>query len=608
VTAADELKLIVTAVGAPDDLITLLAVAAPLARACGGTVVPLCITEERERPNWLRVPDELQDVVEEPVLLHHTNAAKGILSYLRHTSPDLLLLEWSGEISRGRYLLGRTLDPILQYAPCNVAVLRTGENPADFRERMASVKRILVPSGGGPNASLALHIARHLSDGAETTPLRVASTSLGPTAVLAQWDMLKASLGDDLTDERLRPRVVQAGDVVEGILEQAADGHELVLIGATQESLVDRLIFGNLPQTLASRLDLPLIIVRRRDPVASGVLRQARWRVLNLMTQLTEDERIRVYRQVRRNARTSNDFYVMMMGATGIATLGLMLNSSAVIIGAMLVAPLMAALLGIGMGIVQGDSRLVRMALRTTVLGIVVAIAVSMTIGLLVPERKLTSEMLGRCSPTILDLAIALISGAAAAYASAHKDVSGALTGTAIAVALVPPLATFGLLAVGGELQLASGALLLFLTNLIAIVSAVALVLLWVGFRPNTSELRNAKTFRSGIAGSLAVLCAITVLLGVLTARSYRAARFDATVELVLKSQVSAMGAGAELEAWQVSPQPDGTLSIKAQIASGEEITPEQASALQQSLAHNLGRSVAVSLQVLPTTHLDALP
>lgn len=607
-TTANELKRIVVAVGAPDDLIALLALAAPLARSCGGSVVPLCITSERERPNWLRVPLELQDVVEEPVLLYHTNPAKAILSYLRNATPDLLLLEWNGEISRGRYLLGRTLDPVLQFAPCNVAVLRTGENPSCFRERMASLQRILVPSAGGPNASLALQMARRLSDTGETTPLRVASASLGPTAVLAQWDMLKASLGDDLLDDRLHPRVVQSHDVVEGIVEQAQQGYELVLIGASQESLVDRLIFGNLPQTLSSRLDLPLVIVRQRDTLASGVLRQARWRLLNLMTQLTEDERIQVYRQVRRNARTSNDFYVMMMAATSIAALGLMLDSSAVIIGAMLVAPLMSALVGIGMGIVQGDSRLLRMAVRTTLLGVIVAVVVSMGVSVLLPERRITGEMLGRCSPTVLDLVVALISGAAAAYASARKEVSGALSGVAIAVALVPPLATFGLLAAGGELRLASGALLFFLTNLIGIVSAVALVFLWVGFRPETSELRKARTFRGGIMGSLTLLCAVTVLLGVLTARSYREARFDATVEIVLRGQVAALGSDAELEHWEVTTRDDGALAIKVRISASEDMTPEQARSLQESLVHNLERPVAVSLQRLPTTNLAATP
>ena len=118
--------------------------------------------------------------------------------------------------------------------------------------------------------------------------------------------------------------------------------------------------------------------------------------------------------------------------------------------------------------------------------------------------------MLGRCSPTLLDLAVALVSGAAAAYATTRKDVATALSGVAIAVALAPPLATFGLLMATGEFRLASGALLLFLTNLVAIVSAVVAVFLWVGFRPNIAEQLRARTFKSGIAGTLVVLVTVT--------------------------------------------------------------------------------------------------
>jgi uncharacterized hydrophobic protein (TIGR00271 family) len=600
----DEIRNIVAAVGGPDDLIVLLAVAAPLARSQGGSVTPLYITDGHERPTWLRVPEELADVVEEPVLLSHQEPAQAILSYIRHTEPDLLLLEWDGEISRGRYLLGRTLDRVIQFAPCNVAVLRVGAKPSSFRDRMATIEQILVPSGGGPNASLALSLALGMASEAQVTVLRVASTDLGPTAVTAQWEMLRAAIGPALADERLRPRVVRASNVVEGIVNEAQQGYGLVLVGATQESLIDRLVFGNLPQDLSARLPLPLMIIRRRDPMGAEVLRHARWRLVNLMTQLTENERVSVYRQVRRHARTSDDFYVMMMASAGIASMGLLLNSAAVIIGAMLVAPLMAALVGIGMGIVQGDSRLLRLAIRTAVLGMLVALIVSMGIALALPEHRLTSEMLGRCSPNLLDLAVALVSGAAAAYATTRKDVATALSGVAIAVALVPPLATFGLLSVMSELRLALGALLLFLTNLAAIVSAVMVVFLWVGFRPNIAERLHARTFRGGIAGALTMLITITAILGLLTARSIRTARLNATVEILLANQVAGLGPGAEMEEWSIATEADGSLRLRVRIAAAEDVAPEQARALQNSLAHNLGRPVALSLQIVPTTHL----
>jgi len=137
---------------------------------------------------------------------------------------------------------------------------------------------------------------------------------------------------------------------------------------------VDRLLFGNLPQRLSEQIEQPLIIVRRRDPFAQHALRQARWRLLQTLPQLTMQERIGIYQTVRRGARTDADFYVMMILATAIAALGLLLNSSAVIIGAMIIAPLMSALLGLSLGVVQGDFWLVRVSLRTLLLGIVLSL------------------------------------------------------------------------------------------------------------------------------------------------------------------------------------------------------------------------------------------
>ncbi len=120
---------------------------------------------------------------------------------------------------------------------------------------------------------------------------------------------------------------------------------------------------------LASRSPLPVIIVRRHEPRPAAILRRLRWRLLNALPQLSMDERIEVYRQVRRNARIRTDFLVMTILAAAIASLGLLLNSPAVIIGAMVVAPLMSSLLGAGMGIVQGDLALLRQSMRTLLTG-----------------------------------------------------------------------------------------------------------------------------------------------------------------------------------------------------------------------------------------------
>jgi len=369
-----------------------------------------------------------------------------------------------------------------------VAILSTDEKPAEFARRIGNLDRILVPSAGGPNAAMAISLALELSPSASVTALRVAKRTLGRTAISAQRQILESNLERFEDRSRIFPRVALADGVAQGILEQARQACDLLLIGATRESLVDRVLFGNLPQQLALRSPVPVLIVRMRESGAAQALRQARWRILRTLPQLTLAERITIYRQVRRGVRTDTDFYVMMILSAAIASLGLLLDSASIIIGAMLIAPLMSSLLGVALSVVQGDSWMLHISLRTTILGVLVVLGVSAILGLVMPEKRITGEMLGRTSPNLLDLAVALTSGAAAAYATSRKNVASALPGVAIAVALVPPLATVGLTFAAGDAPAGLGALLLAATNLAAIVSAATLIFLWMAFHPERAS------------------------------------------------------------------------------------------------------------------------
>ena len=599
---------ILVAIGEPNHLAVLLALAVPLAQARKGKVTALCVGKDEEPPPWLTIPADMQDVVDEPTFIHDDDVSGAILSTARRLHADLLLLHWKGKPSRGRYLLGRTLDPVIQAAPCDVAVLRVEEKPTAFVERMSHLSCVLVPLGGGPNATLALDMALDLGPDAQVTALRVANKNLGSTAVSAQWDALHTALEPRAEEMGLRPQVRLASGIVEGILDEAAQCCDLVLLGATRESLVDRLLFGNLPQKVALKLPLPLVIVRRCDPGAVAALRRVRWRLLNLLPQLTLDERVAIYHQVRRGTRTSTDFYVMMTLSAAIASLGLLLSSPTVIIGAMLMAPMMSALIGVGMGIVQGDIWLLRPSLRTTALGAFLVIGISGLVGLVVPGRRITEEMLGRSSPTLIDLAVALVSGAAAAYAIARRDVASALAGVAIAVALVPPLATLGLAAISGDGQVAFGASLLFLTNLAAIVSAAAVVFLWMGFRPNIGEEIRARTFKGGLLGTAVLLLCITVILGVLTVGSIRHSLFRGAVQRALVGEIGEMGSEVRLISWDMrNPPSEHTVQIDVSVEASRSISREEVLTLRERLAAQLRRSVQLSFTVIPATHFDLL-
>lgn len=165
----------------------------------------------------------------------------------------------------------------------------------------------------------------------------------------------------------------------------------------------------------------------------------------------------------------------MMSLASVLASLGLMEGSTAVVIGAMLVAPLMGPLLAAGLAVTQGDFNLFKTASGATLVGMLIGFSIALVLGLL-NQSEPSLEVEARNNPTIFDLAIAFASGMAAAYARARPNVAATLAGVAIAAALVPPLAVVGLALTSGRPFLAANAAVLLVTNVIAITLGAALV------------------------------------------------------------------------------------------------------------------------------------
>jgi uncharacterized hydrophobic protein (TIGR00271 family) len=162
-------------------------------------------------------------------------------------------------------------------------------------------------------------------------------------------------------------------------------------------------------------------------------------------------------------------FIVLLVLASCIATYGLLGDSVAVVIGAMIVAPLMLPIMGLAFSVSVGDQRAIGNTLVVSLLGIVTAVAVGFLLTLpiaQVTKPEAIQQIMIRTAPHLLDLMAALMTGLAGAFALARKDVSDTLPGVAIAVSLVPPLANAGILFAAGEPGLASGSLLLFGTKL----------------------------------------------------------------------------------------------------------------------------------------------
>ncbi len=629
---------VVAAVGDPAQLGPLLAVSCALVRAHDGQVTLLSVTPDGERPEWLVAPEVCHGVPVKVMARLGHSAGGAILAMVRESAPDLLLLGWRGSPGRGQYLAGSTLDPVIRKAPCDIAVMRTDKDADHLADALARVQRTLVLFGGGPNAVLALELALNLSPQVQVTVLNVAQISQGRAGVNLGREQLAAALAPWADDERVQPKVVQAPGIIGGILNEARSGYDLVLVGASHESYIDRVLFGNVPQTVASVSPAPTIIVKRRVRREENVLRRTWQRLVAELPSLTVAERVEAYRAVRRGARPDVDFFLMIGLSATIAALGLLLNSPAVIIGAMLVAPLMSAIVGLGLGVVQGDLRLLRLAAGATLRGMGLAIVVAMLIGFIVPGATPTPEILGRTHPSLLDLGIALASGAAGAYALCRKDVSASLPGVAIAAALVPPLATVGIGLALRRGEIAGGALLLFLTNLVAISAAGGLVFLGLGFRPELDVRSRARVFKGGVISVAVLLLAVTVPLGLLTANSLREANLNRTIQKVLKEEVATMGR-VELVGWHiaalVATEPtvpletghvdlieaeqaisveagqtvaDGeTLRLEVQVRATRTLYYQEVVDLQTRVAGRLQRPVALVLTVIPVTQLDPI-
>ena len=205
---------------------------------------------------------------------------------------------------------------------------------------------------------------------------------------------------------------------------------------------------------------------------------------------LNADEKMVVTQDIRQFATSSFDFFLLVVLSCSIATLGLITNSPAVIIGAMLVAPLMSPIIGIGMSSITGDSLLARNSATALLRGATLAVLLSSLMTVVnvnlpfVVLQELPGEVLARTHPSPIDLVIALAGGLAAAYALTRPNISAALPGVAIATALMPPLCTVGIGVALTRWDVAGGALLLFITNAITIAFAAALVFFLRGFLP----------------------------------------------------------------------------------------------------------------------------
>ena len=235
------------------------------------------------------------------------------------------------------------------------------------------------------------------------------------------------------------------------------------------------------------------------------------------------DERIEVLKRLipDQDRKWLIRFFLMLTLSVTIAVMGLAANSVAVVIGAMLIAPLMTPIMSFSAAVGLGLGRRAIQAVVVVGIGSLWSLVYSIVLSRLLPSLELGSEILGRTSPDIRDLVVAIAAGAAGAYAVAHEDVSATLPGVAVAVALVPPLAATGILIGAREGVLAEGSALLYATNLFAIAFSALATLLITGVIPTARFFFRDSRMAAVVIGIFIATVAIAIPL---TSRSLNAA------------------------------------------------------------------------------------
>jgi uncharacterized hydrophobic protein (TIGR00271 family) len=570
-----------------------------------------------------------------PVTRLARSVSEGILDTAIEEQCDLILMSWVTDADARGGHMGQVLDPVVRRAPCDIAVValqrehlrhvedRTEDEIGDRTERESPrIRRIIVPTAGGPHAPLAtrlgLMLARHHN--ASTSTVYVADAQASEEEIQEGHKYIEQTLAkmrqqaqmlastdeeiDALAKHPIETQVVPADSVVQGIAS-AAEESDLLLIGASEESLIDQVLFGTIPEQVAQTSSAPVVMVKRYRGLPRFWLQRA-WDALSQgIPNLSRREQIAVYKEVRKNAIPSVDYFIMIGLSAIIATYGLLQDSSAVIIGAMLVAPLFTPILALSLALVQADMRLLRLAVEATLKGIALAIGFAVLLTALSPLRGVTPEIAARSQPNLFDLAVALASGAAGAYAVARREVAAALPGVAIAAALVPPLGTVGVGLALGDLTITRGGSLLFSTNLIAIVLAGTITLLLLGFRPAGRGIQRER-LRIGIVISLVLLILISIPLAAVFVNSVQESSTRQTIQRVLTSELNDL---PDLALVEFDFEDDlGQLDVIATLHARQELDADTARRLNQELEQALQRPVHLQIVSIPVVEIDVGP
>lgn len=396
-------------------------------------------------------------------------------------------------------------ERLMLHSPCDVLLLDVGDTTDNAYDR------VVIPMELGQAKQVIREVLAHQADPRPIVPLLISAEFSGDSTALAHQELklrLREAGVDSETD--VQPAVALADSQAEGIIE-AIRPNDLLLLGSNSARLLRELrTNAALRGAFRPGGHIPIGVFCRGSR-GSWMSRMGR-AIYGHLPELTLADRLALFDRIQGGARLNADYSIMIGLSVVIATLGLLNDSTAVVIGAMLVAPLMTPLVGAGLALAQGNPRLFRRSLMAIVTGIFIGLVLSIFLTWVMPSSgDLPQNVIARGVPNLLDLFIALFSGVAGAYAFSRITVAEALVGVAIAAALVPPLAAVGISIGHEEYLYAGGASLMLLTNLVAIVLGASMVFRVLRVQ-GTRVLRKS---RSWVYRSVVVLVASLLVMSI---------------------------------------------------------------------------------------------
>ncbi len=327
-------------------------------------------------------------------------------------------------------------------------------------------------------------------------------------------------------------------------------------------------------------------------------------RIAGILVRVTPTRRQAIFDEVEIISTASPSFFLMVGVSTIIAAYGLLANSTAVIIGAMLVAPLMGPIFGVALGLCVGDKSLLGRSLLSELAGMMLVILMAMLIGLVPVRLGFGSELIARTQPTVYDMVIALASGIAGAYALVDERLNATLPGVAISTALVPPLATCGLSLATLRYDWAAGALLLFLANFLAIHVVAAVVFMVFGVKNiRVHQVLTLPIFFRRFTLSLLALGVVAVFLTQTLITIYKENHFSNEVQKLLSYQVRSR-VGAQLSDFRVKRQ-DDRVEILATVLTPNPFEPTEVAEIEKDLRTKIDPQIHLVLRSLISKDYD---